>query len=105
MIQLLLVLTTAWGGGLRPQEFPTLGAGGPDAYGYRYIDSDTTEGNPPVYEWHSIRDIGMPVSGLADDNVVGPFPIGFEFPYYWYTVNSVFIGSNGYIAFGDRRMA
>jgi len=77
------------------------GAGGPDAYGYRYIDSDTTAPGAPVYNWRSIRDVGTPILGFGDDNVVGPFPIGFEFPYYWYTVNSIYAGSNGYITFGD----
>lgn len=78
-----------------------LGAGGPDVYGYRWIDSDTTAPGAPVYNWIDITGIGDTVRGLGDDNVVGPFPIGFDFPYYWYTVNSFFIGSNGYIAFDD----
>ncbi|KPJ52000.1 hypothetical protein AMJ39_08860, partial [candidate division TA06 bacterium DG_24] len=41
------------------------------------------------------------VAGLDDDNVVGPFPIGFDFPYYWYDVNEFYVGSNGYISFSD----
>ncbi|MEO0100808.1 MAG: hypothetical protein ABIK84_00205 [candidate division WOR-3 bacterium] len=80
---------------------PVFGVGGPDAYGYRWIDSDTTAPGAPVYNWIDITGIGDTIRGLADDNVVGPFPIGFDFPYYWYTVNSFFVGSNGYIAFGD----
>jgi hypothetical protein len=75
------------------------GAGGPDAYGYRWIDSDTAGG--PTYAWVEIKGIGTQITGLADDNVVGPFNVGFNFPYYWYTVNSFYVGSNGYIAFGD----
>jgi hypothetical protein len=77
------------------------GAGGPDAYGYRWIDSDTTAPGAPTYSWIDISSIGTQVTGLGDDNVIGPFPIGFDFPYYWYTVNSFYVGSNGYIAFGD----
>ncbi|OPX18066.1 hypothetical protein BXT86_03220, partial [candidate division WOR-3 bacterium 4484_100] len=86
------------------QNVPTtvLGTGGPDAYGYRWIDSDTAGG--PTYNWIDISGIGTQITGLADDNVVGPFPIGFDFPYYWYTVNSFFVGSNGYIAFGDNTL-
>jgi hypothetical protein len=80
---------------------PVLGVGGPDAYGYRWIDSDTSAPGAPVYNWIDITGIGDTIRGLADDNVVGPFPIGFNFPYYWYTVNSFYVGSNGYIAFGD----
>jgi hypothetical protein len=83
-----------------PGPAPT-GGGGPDAYGYRYCDSDTVAPEAPVYNWISIRGVGTQINGLADDNVIGPFPIGFEFPYYWYRVNNVYVGSNGYIAFGD----
>ncbi len=74
-----------------------LGTGGPDAYGYRWIDSDTTGG--PTYNWVDITSIGTQVTGLGDDNVVGPFSIGFEFPYYWYTVDHFWICSNGVISF------
>jgi hypothetical protein len=79
-----------------------LGGGGPDAYGYQYLDSDTTAPGAPSYNWVSIKGIGTRVTGLGDDNLVGPFPIGFDFPYYWYRVSSVIIGSNGYITFGDK---
>ena len=30
--------------------------------------------------------------------------MGFEFPYYWYTVTEFYIGSNGYIAFHDNTL-
>ena len=79
-----------------------LGGGGPDAYGYKYLDSDTTAPGAPTYNWVSIKGVGTKVTGLGDDNCVGPFPIGFNFPYYWYQVNSVIVGSNGYITFGDK---
>lgn len=74
-----------------------LDTGGPDAYGYSWIDNDSAGG--PVYEWIDITGYGTRVLGLADDNNVGPFPIGFEFPYYWYTVYRMWIGSNGYLSF------
>ncbi len=79
-----------------------LGGGGPDDYGYKYLDSDTTAPGAPTYNWVSIKGVGTRVTGLADDNTVGPFPIGFEFPYYWYKVDEVIVGSNGYITFGDK---
>jgi hypothetical protein len=89
--------------GMTPSSTPALlGGGGPDAYGYQYLDSDTTAPGAPTYNWVSIKDVGTRVTGLGDDNLVGPFAIGFEFPYYWYRVNSVIIGSNGYITFGDK---
>jgi len=98
-------------GGMLPMSQPVLpgsgpsmllGGGGPDAYGYKYLDSDTTSPGAPTYNWVSIKGVGTKVTGLGDDNCVGPFPIGFLFPYYWYNVSTCFVGSNGYITFGDR---
>ncbi|MBM3313346.1 T9SS type A sorting domain-containing protein [candidate division WOR-3 bacterium] len=81
---------------------PMLGGGGPDQYGYRYLDSDTVCPGAPTYNWVSIKGVGTKIQSLGDDNYTGPFPIGFSFPYYWYRVDSVIVGSNGYITFGDR---
>jgi hypothetical protein len=41
---------------------------------------------------------------LTDDNVVGPFAIGFNFPYYGNVYSQVYIGSNGIIGFGSDNM-
>jgi len=106
MLQLMLMLVTAMTGtvttpaahsGVVPAIVNTDG-GGPDAYGYRWIDSDTTGG--PTFRWRSIRTVGTRVFGLQDDNVVGPFPIGFQFPYYWYRVSNFYVGSNGHVGLG-----
>jgi hypothetical protein len=96
----LVALTPA--GMLSPSAPMLPGGGGPDSFGYRYLDSDTTAPGAPTYNWVSIKDVGTEITTLGDDNSAGPFPIGFEFPYYWYTVNEVIVGSNGYITFGDR---
>jgi len=101
---LILLVLQITGSGFTANNPPVIrGAGGPDAYGYRWVDSDTVAPSLPVptYNWIDISTVGTLVSGLGDDNVVGPFSIDFDFPYYWYTVNSFFVGSNGYIAFGD----
>lgn len=71
----------------------------PDNFGYTWVDSDN-DGNP-VYNWIDITGIGTPVEGLMDDNAVGPFNIGFDFPFYWYYVDHLWIGSNGYISFSS----
>lgn len=108
MLQLVLVLLTALSAPTSPHNnnYYVKGAGGPDAYGYRWIDNDTTgPANVPAFTWYDISTVGTRVMGLGDDNVVGPFPIGFSFPYYWYRVNSFYVGSNGYIAFGDNALA
>jgi len=73
--------------------------GGPDAYGYTWVDNDG--GGGPTYNWIDITSIGTRVTGLADDNNVGPFSMGFQYPYYWYMVDHMWIGSNGYISFSS----
>lgn len=67
----------------------------PDAWGYTYERS--TDPGGPVFHWVDISLSGIPVAGLVDDNQVGPFGMGFEFPYYWYGFSEFQIGSNGYI--------
>ncbi len=73
-------------------------AGGPDAYGYTWKDSNDPGG--PVYNWIDISSVGTLVNGLADDNSCPTLiPIGFNFHYYWSDFNKVKIGSNGWISF------
>lgn len=71
-------------------------SGGPDTYGYRFESFNSTDAR---YNWIDISTSGIEVFNLADDNSVGPFDIGFDFQFYWYTVNSFHIGSNGFISF------
>lgn len=72
-------------------------SGGPDQYGYTWKDSFEPGG--PTYEWIDITQTGTLITGLADDNIVGPFTMGENFPFYWYGVKKVFVASNGYITF------
>jgi hypothetical protein len=72
-----------------------------DTFGYFFLDSDTNVVGAPAFHWVSIYNRGTRISGLADDNVKGPVPLGFSFPYYWENINNVYIGSNGYISYGD----
>lgn len=77
--------------------------GGPDAYGYIWKSNNHTV-SPPTYSWFDITTIGTQVTGLADDNFVGPFSCtGFQF--YWYPVSQFWIGSNGYISFSPQNIA
>ena len=70
---------------------------GLDAFGYRAKDSNEPGG--PVFQWIDIETTGILVSGLADDNNVGPFPIGWDFQYYGNFFSQFWIGSNGYVKF------
>lgn len=77
--------------------------GGPDTYGYTWKDSNEPGG--PVFNWIDITGTGFQVTGLADDNVVGPFAMNTNMPYYWYDRKDVWVGSNGYIAFNSTNIA
>lgn len=71
----------------------------PDAWGYTWVRSNEPGG--PTFRWIDISTRGTLVTGLGDDNFVGPIPMQFAFPYYWYTVSSFYIGSNGYVNFSS----
>ena len=72
-------------------------SGGPDNYGYTW--KNNSDPNGPNYNWIDITTTGTQITGLGDDNFVGPFSIGFNFQYYWTQVDEFYFGSNGYIAF------
>jgi Subtilase family/Fervidolysin N-terminal prodomain/Abnormal spindle-like microcephaly-assoc'd, ASPM-SPD-2-Hydin/HYDIN/CFA65/VesB-like, Ig-like domain/FlgD Ig-like domain/Viral BACON domain len=75
-----------------------LGAGGPDAFGYRWADSDAPNG--PPYNWIDISATGTPVFASRSDDVnTGPFAVGFNFPFYGSAFNQFRVGSNGFLSF------
>ena len=83
------------------------GQGGPDAFGYKWIDSDQPNG--PTYVWNDISTTGTLVTtwtatgtGTAlDDGYAGPFPLGFNFKFYGNSKNQVYISTNGLLHFGS----
>jgi hypothetical protein len=101
MKKLLLALTIAFA----LTNNATAAGGGPDAYGYTWRDSNDPNG--PVYNWIDIENIpgASDIKLLSDDNFRGPQPIGFNFHYYWYDVNTFYAGSNGYISFGPAQLS
>ena len=80
-------------------------SGGPDTYGYVWRDSNDPNG--PTYSWIDITadPTATLVTGLLDDNIRGPYTVGFPFRYYWYDVTTFRIGSNGYLGFGSQSVA
>ncbi|RMI04788.1 MAG: hypothetical protein D6681_09100, partial [Calditrichaeota bacterium] len=78
--------------GIAPQE----GLGGPDAYGYRWIDSDEPGG--PTFNWIDISGVGTAVS-LGDDDFV-EVTLPFTFNFYGVDHTLMKISSNGYLTFG-----
>ncbi len=73
-----------------------LDSGGPDDWGYTWIDSD--EPNGPTYEWIDIVGIGQQLF-MSDDDNQGPFAMPFSFPFYDLAFNSFRVCSNGFISF------
>lgn len=72
-------------------------SGGPDAYGYTWVNSDDLNG--PTFDWVDISTIGTPVAGLTDDNASAFITMGPSFHYYWSDVTKIIVGSNGWLSF------
>ena len=73
------------------------GEGGPDEFGYRWVDSNEVGG--PTFSWRDISQTGTEVEGLFDDSISQPIEIGFSFSFYGADYDQVYISSNGFISF------
>ncbi|HQF43806.1 MAG TPA: S8 family serine peptidase, partial [Ignavibacteriaceae bacterium] len=81
------------------------GHGGPDAFGYKWIDSN--EPNGPQYVWEDISSTGTLVTNWIssgtfdpkDEGYAGPFSLGFNFKFYGNIKTQVYVSSNGLILF------
>jgi hypothetical protein len=75
--------------------------GGPDTFGYSFIDSNDEAG--PEYEWIDISATGtstimynVPTWG-GDDNFSEAIPMGFSFPFYGMSYTQMYVDINGEI--------
>jgi subtilisin family serine protease len=75
------------------------GRGGPDGFGYRWIDSDENGG--PAFEWNDITADGTPISLSGDDEMSSFVPIGFLFPFYDNLYAYVRVSTNGFLSFSS----
>ncbi len=81
------------------------GFGGPDAFGYKWIDND--EANGPQYVWNDISATGTELTtwtptgtyNAKDEGYAGPVQIGFPFKFYGETKTQIFVSSNGVLLF------
>ena len=77
-----------------------LGAGGPDGFGYTWIDSNEPGG--PIFHWVDISDIGVELTALSgtwDGNTNIDLP--FEFQIYDEVWDNITVSVNGWLHFGD----
>jgi len=90
-----LVLTLSIVSILGAYSIVNAATGGPDAYGYCYMD----DGEPALtYSWVDITGTGTAL--VFGDDDCAPFPIGFTFDYYGVSYTNVNISSNGLLNFG-----
>lgn len=77
-----------------------LGTGGPDAFGYRWEDSDEPGG--PTYTWTDISGTGTLLSSVSGcDDCYQSVSLSFPFELYGTSFSSLYVSSNGYISFGS----
>jgi len=75
------------------------GSGGPDNYGYQWVDSN--EDNGPEYNWRDIEGLGTQVTFPHNDEGTELIPLDFTFNYYGEDYTSFRINPNGWIGFGN----
>jgi YVTN family beta-propeller protein len=83
-----------------PADYPET-TGGPDNFGYTFLDS--TEPGGPTYAWEEISGTGTLATGWNsyDDGYAGPFPVGFNFNFYGNEYSELYIGVNGFLSFAQ----
>jgi len=75
----------------------TQGQGGPDTFGYRWIDSDEAGG--PTFSWTDISSTGASLGLTGDDQTSSAVALGFTFPFYGTVFDSVRVCTNGWLSF------
>jgi len=81
------------------------GTGGPDTFGYVWIDS--SEPNGPEYNWIEINTTGTSAimygvdTFYGDDNFSEPIDFGFDFPFYGIDHSYFYVDTNGEILLSD----
>jgi hypothetical protein len=76
------------------------GIGGPDDFGYYFVDNTEPEG--PEYSWIEISETGTQVEPGMHYFMSNEIPIGFEFEFYGDTHSSIWINSHGELHLGSR---
>ena len=74
-------------------------SGGPDNYGYQWLDSNEPAG--PDFNWVDISSTGTQISFSNNDQAEGPYPIGFDFNFYGTDYSEFIVNANGWLGFGS----
>jgi len=76
-------------------------SGGPDTFGYTWMNSDDPSG-AVTYSWTDISTDpnAVAVSPLGDDTFVAGIPMGIQFPFYGVDQDSINVAMNGFVNFG-----
>ncbi len=84
-----------------PSSWPTklkqCAIGGPDNFGYIWMDSDQPHG--PPFIWEDISSSGTPLKRLSSA-MYDTFHMGFQFPYYDTVYTEMLVGTKGALQFG-----
>jgi hypothetical protein len=72
-------------------------SGGPDAFGYRWVDSQTPD--TAVFNWVELCGDPMAQLGPIGDDVAGLISWSFAFPFYGENYSSVYVSTNGKLSF------
>lgn len=83
------------------------GGGGPTQNGYVFANSTSGASSAtsrPTYSWIDISPTGSgtgtdKIGSIADNETIGPFPLGFSFNYFGTSYTEFYINSNGFITF------
>lgn len=79
-------------------EVHSRATGGPDGFGYSYIDSNEVSPYAPSYLWIDACASGTSL-GLSDDGTAS-IPIGFTFDFYGNPYTSALVDNNGNLSMG-----
>ena len=74
-------------------------SGGPDEFGYRWVDSDEPGG--PVFDWIEISSTGTEISALHCDDCYTRITLPEPFEFYGRDYTNVAVTSNGYLSFDE----
>jgi len=73
--------------------------GGPDSFGYTWVDSEEDGG--PAFGWVDVWEAGTEVAFTDEDIAATPIDLPFPFPFYGGLKNQLWVHSNGFVAFTE----